>query len=46
MNLWDIDPNLYAPLWRLLREWYLRRKQSQALPRPAPKPGPHAGCRA
>lgn len=47
MNAWDLDPNLYAPLWRSLRNWYRRRKPSPALSRPAhPKPGPHAGCRA
>lgn len=47
MNAWDIDPDLYASLWRQLRQWYRRRKQSQALPPPAaPPPGPHAGCRA
>lgn len=45
MNAWDIDPNLYAPLWRLLREWYRRRKESKALRRRGPAPGPHAGCR-
>ena len=47
MNPWDLDPNLYAPLWRSLREWYSRRKQYRGRPRDAaPKPGPQAGCRA
>ena len=48
MNPWDIDPDLYASLWRLLREWYLKRQEarSRPAPRPAPEPGPQAGCRA
>lgn len=48
MNPWDIDPHLYAPLWKLLRDWYLERKQarSRALPRPVRQPGRQAGCRA
>ncbi len=45
MNAFDLDPNLYAPLWRWLRAWYLRRKQLRALPAPA-QPRPQAGCRA
>lgn len=46
MNAWDIDPDLYTSLWRQLRAWYLRRKESQARPKPAVKGGRHAGCRA
>ncbi len=46
MNAWDIDPNLYATLWRLLREAYRRRTQAQVLARAAQKRHPHAGCRA
>lgn len=48
MNAWDIDPDLYDSLWRLLREWYLRRReaQSHASAKTAPEPGRHAGCRA
>lgn len=43
MNAWDIDPNLYASLWRLLREWYLERRKAR---KTAPEAGRHAGCRA
>lgn len=46
MNAWDIDPDLHASLWRLLRAWYLKRKESQALAKPAAKGDRHAGCRA
>jgi hypothetical protein len=42
MNFWDIDPNLYAPLWKLLREWYARRQSSKSKAKPCPDPG----CRA
>jgi hypothetical protein len=45
MNAWDIDPNLYASLWRLLREWYLNRKSLKSAPSPV-KRGRQAGCRA
>lgn len=40
MNPWDIDPNLYASLWKLLHDWYTQRKLLKA------KPVPDAGCRA
>lgn len=48
MNPWDIDPDLYASLWKLLREWYLKRREARArpLPRLARAPGRQAGCRA
>ena len=48
MNPWDIDPHLYASLWKLLRGWYLDRKEarSRSRPRTVPKPGRQAGCRA
>ncbi len=42
MNFWDIDPNLYAPLWKLLREWYLKRRRLKGKANPCPD----AGCRA
>ena len=46
MNPWDIDPSLYAALWRMLREWYARRKAVNPVPHVRPGSGRNAGCRA
>lgn len=46
MNPWDIDPSLYAALWRMLREWYLRRSAAKNPPTPLPPSGCEAGCRS
>ncbi len=45
MNPWDIDPSLYAALWRLLRAAY-RRGRGAKTPQPAPPADRPAGCRA
>lgn len=42
MNPWDIDPSLYASLWKHLRDWYVQRN----LLKSKAKPCPDAGCRA
>jgi hypothetical protein len=44
MNPWDIDPSLYAALWRLPCEWYLRRQADRTFPHPADGRR-SAGCR-
>lgn len=42
MNAWDMDPNGYAPLLKLLREWWQARRAT--LPRnPVHR---EQGCRA
>lgn len=47
MNPWDIDPALYAPLWRWLLAW-LRRRAAMRAARldKGPRPEGPAGCRS
>lgn len=41
MNAWDIDPNLYGPLWREIRRWLAARRKA----RQAASARCDAGCR-
>lgn len=43
MNPWDMDPNGYAPLLKLLRQWWQARRKKRSNP---PKIRCEQGCRA